>query len=412
MNRIFQMYKGLRREVYILCFGRFVTAMGSLIWPMLTLILKSKLGFDAEQIAAWFLIFGIMQIPFGLCGGKMTDKYNKRNLIIIFDLISVALYVITAILPLTPVSLCIYFIGSLFQHMEWPAYDALIAELTKDKEREKAYSLMYLAANTGVVFAPTLGGLLFNHYLWLSFLLCGIAVFSSTVLIFLFIPKEMDKVVNDNTYEDRAEGRLRDVIKTRKILIFYMLLACMALTIYNQFNYTLPMQMDEIFGMQGAVFFGMLTSVNGIVVITCTPIFTHLTLKWNDLDRIIVGVFIQIIGLSTYFFYDDQFAFYVVSMVILTVGEVIHTLGMNPYLSKRIPSSHRGRITALGNMCMQVASSAGNTVVGKIIVLYTFKGVWITVFGAGMILMVLFLIHRKLDRRRFARLYEKNKEIL
>ena len=43
MKKIFSMYAGLRREIYILCFGRFVTAMGSLIWPMLTLILKSKL---------------------------------------------------------------------------------------------------------------------------------------------------------------------------------------------------------------------------------------------------------------------------------------------------------------------------------------------------------------------------------
>jgi predicted PurR-regulated permease PerM len=95
-------------------------------------------------------------------------------------------------------------------------------------------------------------------------------------------------------------------------------------------------------------------------------------------------------------------------MVVLTIGEVIHTLGMNPYISKRIPSSHRGRITAIANMCMQVTSSVGNTMVGKIIVLYTFKGVWVTVFIAGMILTALLLIYRQLDRRRFSRLYEKN----
>ena len=141
--KMFNMYRGLRKEIYILCFGRFVTAMGSLIWPMLTLILKSKLGFNAEQVATWFLVFGILQIPFGLTGGKLTDRFNKRNLILFFDLISVVLYVTTAFLPLSTFSLCVYYIGSLFQHMEWPAYDAMIAELTTDKEREKAYSLQY-----------------------------------------------------------------------------------------------------------------------------------------------------------------------------------------------------------------------------------------------------------------------------
>ena len=135
MKRMFQMYSGLKKEIYIICFGRFVTSMGGLVWPMLTLILKSKLGFNAEEVALWFLLFGVFQIPFNYVGGKLTDRYNKRNLILIFDLISVLLYCTTALLPLTTVSLWIYFIGSLFQHMEWPAYDALIAEMTSDGER-------------------------------------------------------------------------------------------------------------------------------------------------------------------------------------------------------------------------------------------------------------------------------------
>ena len=127
MKKLFGMYAGLRREIYILCFGRFVTAMGSLIWPMLTLILKSKLGFNAEQVAFWFLLFGVIDIPFKLLGGKLTDRFNKRDTILVCDLISVAMYVTTAFLPLSMGSLIVYFIGSALQHMEWPAYDSIIA---------------------------------------------------------------------------------------------------------------------------------------------------------------------------------------------------------------------------------------------------------------------------------------------
>ena len=233
MRRLFSMYGGLKREIYILCFGRFVTAMGSLIWPMLTLILKSKLGYNAEEVAMWFLIFGAIQLPFAIVGGKLTDRYNKRNLIIIFDLISVILCVIVAFLPLSIYSICIYFISSVFQHMEWPAYDALIAELSIDKEREKAYSLHYLSANLGVVFAPTLGGLLFNHYLWLAFLISGLAVFSSTVFIYKFVPKTIEVVKNSNTYEQSKEGTLTDVLKGRKLLILFIVLECIISIIYG-----------------------------------------------------------------------------------------------------------------------------------------------------------------------------------
>ena len=406
-EKIFQMYGGLKREIYILCFGRFVTAMGALIWPMLTLILKSKLGFDAEQVALWFLIFGILQIPFGLLGGRLTDKYNKRNLILVFDLISVALYIVTAILPLSTTSICIYFIGSLFQHMEWPAYDSMIAELTTDHDREKAYSLQYLASNLGIVFAPTLGGILFNNYLWLSFLICGLAVFSSTILIFLFVPKTIEKVKNHNTYEARAEGNIFDILKTRKILYFYIVIGCISSMIYAQFNYLLPIQMDEIFLEKGAVFFGMLTSINGAVVIFFTPILTQLTLKWHDLERIALGAFLEIIGICSCFFYRDQLVFYILSMFVFTLGEIINTLGTSPYISKRIPSSHRGRFTSVNNIFTSMASSAGNTVVGKIVVLYSFREGWIFAAVIGIVLMGMLGVYRGADKKRFKLLYEK-----
>ncbi len=406
MKKLFGMYSGLRREIYILCFGRFVTAMGSLIWPMLTLILKSKLGFDAEQVANWFLIFGIMQIPFGLAGGKITDRFNKRNIILFFDSISVVLYVITALLPLSTGSLVIYFIGSLFQHMEWPAYDSMIAEMTSDKDRQKAYSLQYLASNLGVVFAPTLGGFLFNDYLWLSFLLCGLAVLSSTILIFLFIPKTLVKAKNTNTYEKNEEGNLLQMLMGRKILLGYIVVGCVAHMVYSQFNYLLPIQMDEMFMENGAKFFGMLTSVNGAVVIIFTPLLTHLTLNWNDLKRVKWGIIVQSLGICSYYFFHNELIFYFLSMVGFTIGEVLHTLGNSPYISKRIPSSHRGRFVSINNIFTSLSSTVGNTIVGRVIVLYTFREGWILVFGVAVLLIMGLGLFNRLDRKRFGLLYE------
>ncbi len=405
MKSLFRMYGGLKREVYILCFGRFVTAMGSLIWPLLTLILKNKLGFNAEQVALWFLLFGILQIPFSLVGGKLTDRYNKRSLILIFDLLSVALYITTAFLPLTTGTLCIYYVGSLFQHMEWPAYDALIAELTTDHGREKAYSLQYLASNLGVVFAPTLGGILFNDYLWLSFLIAGLAVFSSTILIFLFIPKQMEKMVNNNTYEAQEKGNLLDILKTRKLLLGYVVIGCVSAMLYAQFNYLLPIQMDDMFLEKGAMLFGMLTSINGTIVIIFTPILTQLTLRWPDLRRIIVGVFVEVVGLCACFFYRDTFWPYAITMAVFTMGEILSTLGTSPYLSKRLPASHRGRFTSIHNICISVTSSMGNAIVGKVLLLYSFREAWALVFFVGMALVGVMKLYQKLDEKRFELLY-------
>ncbi len=72
-------YKGLRRELYILFIGRMMTNMGSMIWPMFTLILSKKLGLSAGTIATYMLIFSIVALPMNLIGGKLADKYSKRT---------------------------------------------------------------------------------------------------------------------------------------------------------------------------------------------------------------------------------------------------------------------------------------------------------------------------------------------
>ena len=122
----------------------------------------------------------------------------------------------------------------------------------------------------------------------------------------------------------------------------------------------------------------------------------------------IAGVALQIAALCSYYFYTDRIELYIVSMVVFTIGEVLNTLGMNPYISKRVPSSHRGRFTSVHNICTSAFSSFGNTLVGKIIVMYTFREGWIFVFVVGSMLLAVFSLYRGMDKKRFELLYCKD----
>ena len=44
--------------------------MGALIWPMLTLILKNKMGMSASEIASLLLLLGCVQLPCMILGGR------------------------------------------------------------------------------------------------------------------------------------------------------------------------------------------------------------------------------------------------------------------------------------------------------------------------------------------------------
>lgn len=72
-------YKGLRREVYVLFWGRTATNMGAMIWPMMTLILSDKLGLNPSEIAFMTICLGLLELPVSMIGGKLADHCNKKN---------------------------------------------------------------------------------------------------------------------------------------------------------------------------------------------------------------------------------------------------------------------------------------------------------------------------------------------
>ena len=267
--KLISQYKGLRREIYILCFGRLVTAMGAMIWPMLTMILSQKMGMSAKHIAWVMALVGILSLPANLIGGKMADHLNKKMNIVYLDIVSVICYVVCAVIPLSGKSIVLMFIAATCQSMEHPSYNALTADITVTDDRERAYSLQYLCTNLGFVMSPTIAGFLLRDYLWLAFLISGAAIGCSVVLIF-FMVKDITPVMDTSqkaVYQADREGEgLWTVLKENKMIVLYILAVSGYYATYQMYNYLLPLDLARLHGDNGAVIFGSITSVNCVVV--------------------------------------------------------------------------------------------------------------------------------------------------
>lgn len=120
---------------------------------------------------------------------------------------TVACYLLAAACPVSMRQISLFFTASIFQTVENPAYDALLADLTAPADREKAYSLMYLGGNLGLVLAPMIGGFLFQNYLNLAYVIDGLTTLSSTVLILLFV-RDITSVKEESRtgYEENRES--------------------------------------------------------------------------------------------------------------------------------------------------------------------------------------------------------------
>ncbi len=405
----FSQYKGLRKENYILFLGRIVTNLGSMVWPVLTLILNQKLGMSATGVALVTIVSGILLLPAGLMGGRLADKYNKRNCIIICDLISIFFYIICAVIPLSYVTIALIIVAAACQSMEYPAYNALIADITYTKDRERAFSLQYLGANIGLIASPTIAGILFKNYLWLAFLISGIAIGVSTFLIFWQV-RDIEPVKEEeaeSSYQENRDGdSLIQVLKDHKVILLYIIGMGLYGAAYQQYGYLMPLDMGRLHGENGAVIFGSVSSLNCVVVVLFTPLFTRIFAKMTHTKKSLLGQVMLLVGYAVFLLMLGNIPAYYVAITLFTFGEILTTIVNGPYLTARIPASHRGRMNGFMTVVQSVLQGTFLYVVGVFYDNLGSTAAWVLVIGVLLLAILLGIILIVCDKKKYHELYE------
>ncbi len=417
MKNLFSQYAGLKKEIYILFFGKLVTAMGSFVWPMLTFFLTTKLGLSDGTSTLLIATASVLSFPAALLGGKLADRFSRKNIIIVFDFLTIGFYLLAAILPLTIGTAVILFLAGLFQTIESPAYDALNADYSTSRQREKAYSLSYLGFNLGYVVGASVAGMLFEKFVRLAFCLNGVAVLASTILIIFFVhPKnaisqDAQELQEDfSEYEQPVDEKLSvlQVLRQRPVLIYMLLLGCIASMPANLVGILLPLQLKEALGEAGAAIYGYLNSLNGFVVIVFTPIFTVLLRKFTEIPKTILGLLLFVLGIG-FFSVGTATAVLFAGMLVFTLGEVITVLGSNPYASRRIPASHRGRMGGISTVVHSVFSSLTQYLISFMLIWSSsnYRLIWIVFILCGLVCAGAYAFLYRPDKRTFPKLYQK-----
>lgn len=417
MKQLITQYSGLKREIYILFVGKLVTAMGSFVWPMLTFFLTTKLGLSDGTATLLIATASVVSFPAALFGGKLADRFSRKSIIIVFDCLTVSLYLLAAVLPLTIGTAILLFLAGLFQTIESPAYDALNSDFSTSAQREKAYSLSYLGFNLGFIVGASVGGILFENFVRLAFCINGLAVFTSTVLIFFFVHtknaiSEDTETLTENysEYEYPIDDKIpvMTVLRERPVLIGMLLVGCIASMPVSLMGVLLPLQLKDAMGEAGATLYGYLNSLNGFVVIVFTPILTIALKKLTEIPKTVMGLLLFIAG-NALFSLNTATMILFVGMFVFTLGEVVTVLGSNPYASRRVPASHRGRVGGISSLVHSVFSSLTQYLISFLLVATAsnYRFIWWVFISIGLVASVLYLFMYGPDKRTFPKLYEK-----
>ncbi len=165
--------------------------------------------------------------------------------------------------------------------------------------------------------------------------------------------------------------------------------------------------MAHLFGdADGTKLFGFVSSFNGGLVIIFTPIFTAMLVKFKELQKIIIGMALYSVS---YIIIKDEPARYIffVMIFVFTMGEIVNTLGQSPFMSRRIPASHRGRISSLMGIGYMIGGMGGQLVVGISIDQMGYDKTFNMLVIVGAISVAIIAYNMKVDKACFPKLYNK-----
>lgn len=409
-KNLFSPYRGLPKEVYIIFIAKVINAMGCFVMPMMTLIMTQKIGLSSQAAGMYISISGILFMPAAWLGGKLADTIGRKVVIVIFDFMAAALYIVCGFIHPSIELIYIIILSGACMGVAGPAHDSIMADITTPENRNGAYALTYMGWNLGFAIGPIIGGMLFEKHLSLAFYGNAAAALTALSLIIIFIKETIHRtkeipIGKNRVMEQREDGSIFKVISKRPILIYFSLIIFGYNFVYSQWSFMMPMHVAHNFSSMGPTYYGFLASFNGLVVILFTPVLTKLSEGIKSIRKMVYGGLLYTVGFGMLGLINSL-PFFFIACFIFTLGEIVLSISTMPFIINYTPASHRGRMSAMLPTIFGMGYTLGPLVMGNVLLYISIERGWIWLGIMVCVFSGLMYMLEKYDKRRALEIIE------
>lgn len=384
IKKLLKPYLGMRREIYIVVISKTINAMGAMIGPFMTLLLSQKIGLSSGQTGIYVAIVGLLHIPSSLLGGKLSDTFGRKKVLVGFEMLAAIGYISCYFIEPSMKMVYALMASSVCFGIAGPSHDAMTADLTKPEQRQGAFSLNYLGFNFGFAIAQIFAGHLFENQFKILFIIDAGTALLGLFLISIFVKETLgsaESAANEGKGEivepvqQTQHTSTFKILRASPILLYFALATFGYKFIYSQWSFMIPLHAVANFGSEGYPLYGWLGTLNATIVVVCTPIITLLFHKKTHIKRIFYAGILFTLGFGMLGFISTKTAFFI-AIITMTIGEILEAISTTPYIMSHTPASHRGRIGAVISLMIGAGYTLGTVIMGNVLEYTSFETCW------------------------------------
>jgi len=401
------------KDFHLMVSGQIITILGSTLLRFALSLYVLDITGRADIFAG---LYAVTSIPFLLAplGGAIADRFNRRNVMVIFDFINAAIVLSFIVLLLTE-SVSILLIGAIMfllaviSAMYSPVVMASIPQLVPEKKLEQANGIVNGVQALSNIVAPVLGGILYGIIgLKMLVITSCLAFFLSAILeMFITIPfikRAQESHIIPAIVKDMKKGFLY-VLKQPFILKAMLLAALLNLILTPLFVVGGPIMLrvtmqssDTMYGIgMGLIDFATILGALSIGFFA-----KKLQMKTLYNWMLIIALLVMPVALSVTPFilnlgYYPPFILFILSSLLIAMIMTIVSIYVITVVQKKTPNENLGKVMAFITAVSQCMAPIGQVVYGFMFEGFSTK-IYLPIFAISFIMILIAIVTKKILR--------------
>lgn len=374
------------KSLWLLVIGMMVNVTGSsFLWPLNTIYLHEHLGKSLSVAGLVLMINAAASVIGNLIGGSLFDKLGGYRSILLGISITLAALIGMNLWQGWPYYVVFLTVIGFGSGIVFPSMYAMAGSVWPEGGR-KAFNSVYVAQNIGVAVGAALGGLVASFsfsYIFLANLLMYI--------VFFFIALFGYRHISGDA------GRQTSVLNEKKVIrnkskLTALLIICAAYLLcwvgYVQWQSTIATYTQEI--NISLKQYSLLWTINGALIVLAQPILSKAIKRFEDNLKlqIMIGtvIFMVSFGVASV---SDNFEWFAISMIILTIGEMLIWPAVPTIANSLAPKGREGFYQGIVNSTATGGRMIGPFIGGVLVDLFSMQVLFMTLIGFFIVSLTL-----------------------